>query len=360
MVNDILDISKIEAGKMDLFLDDFDLDKLINEVEITSRPLAAKNTNTFVIDRAEEPLGMVRLDATKVRQAVLNLISNAAKFTHNGEITLRLRRSKRIYGDLIEIAVADTGVGINPEALKGLFNKFTQANARIASKYGGTGLGLSLSQNLCRLMGGDITVTSTTGVGSCFTITLPAVAEERNVDLEVHEPTDEDDLVAMAQGENDARKERYAGLSHGPVADTKESKKRILIVDDDRSFLELAERLLLKEGFSAISTNLPRSARQLARTVRPDAILLDILMPDFDGWAVLDALQHDPVTATIPVVILSIIDEKKRAFDAGATAMVAKPVDRAELLRAVNDACDARKRARRNRTETKSPVHFAV
>jgi signal transduction histidine kinase/ActR/RegA family two-component response regulator len=360
MVNDILDISKIEAGKMDLFLDDFDLDKLINEVEITSRPLAAKNTNTFVIDRAEEPLGMVRLDATKVRQAVLNLISNAAKFTHNGEITLRLRRSKRIYGDLIEIAVADTGVGINPEALKGLFNKFTQANARIASKYGGTGLGLSLSQNLCRLMGGDITVTSTTGVGSCFTITLPAVAEERNVDLEVHGPTDEDDLVAMAQGENDARKERYAGLSHGPVADTKESKKRILIVDDDRSFLELAERLLLKEGFSAISTNLPRSARQLARTVRPDAILLDILMPDFDGWAVLDALQHDPVTATIPVVILSIIDEKKRAFDAGATAMVAKPVDRAELLRAVNDACDARKRARRNRTETKSPVHFAV
>jgi len=142
MVNDILDISKIEAGKMDLFLDDFDLDKLINEVEITSRPLAAKNTNAFVIDRGDAPLGMVRLDATKVRQAVLNLISNAAKFTHNGEITLRLRRNKRTYGDLIEIAVTDTGVGISAEALKALFNKFTQANARIASKYGGTGLGL--------------------------------------------------------------------------------------------------------------------------------------------------------------------------------------------------------------------------
>jgi signal transduction histidine kinase/ActR/RegA family two-component response regulator len=359
MVNDILDISKIEAGKMDLFLDDFDLDKLINEVEITSRPLAAKNTNTFVIDR-DEPLGMVRLDATKVRQAVLNLISNAAKFTHNGEITLRLRRNKGIYGDLIEIAVADTGVGINPEALKALFNKFTQANARIASKYGGTGLGLSLSQNLCRLMGGDITVTSAPGKGSCFTITLPAEAEESNIDLEANAPADEDDLVAIAQGENDARKDGYAGLSHGPVADSKESKKRILIVDDDRSFLELAERLLLKEGFSAISTNLPRSVRQLARTVRPDAILLDILMPDFDGWAVLDALQRDPVTATIPVLILSIIDEKKRALDAGATAIVAKPVDRAELLRAVNDACDSRKRARRNRTETQSAVHFAV
>ena len=219
MVNDILDISKIEAGKMDLFLDDFDLDKLINEVEITSRPLAAKNTNAFVIDRGNEPLGMVRLDATKVRQAALNLISNAAKFTHNGEITLRLRRNKRSFGDLIEIAVADTGVGISPEAQKALFNKFTQANARIASKYGGTGLGLSLSQNLCRLMGGEITVTSRPGVGSCFTITLPAVAEERDVDCDVNPAPDDDDLVSMAQSEIDARKEGYAGLSHGPVVE---------------------------------------------------------------------------------------------------------------------------------------------
>src|SRR5207247_2155451 len=119
---------------------------------------------------------------------------------------------------------------------------------------------------------------------------------------------------------------------------------------------ELAERLLQKEGFSAISTNLPRSVRQLARTVRPDAILLDILMPDFDGWAVLEALQRDPVTVTIPVVILSIIDEKKRALDAGAAGVVAKPVDRAELLRAVNDACDpGAAGARRNRASVAAP-----
>ena len=352
MVNDILDISKIEAGKMDLFLDDFDLDKLINEVEITSRPLAAKNTNAFVIDRGAEPLGLVRLDATKVRQAVLNLISNAAKFTHNGEITLRLRRNKRRFGDLIEIAVTDTGMGISKEAQKALFNKFTQANARIASKYGGTGLGLSLSQNLCRLMGGEITVASRLGEGSCFTITLPAVAEARDGE-EAATPTpvdDEDELVALAQGEVDARKDAYAGLSLGPVTESRGSKKRILIVDDDRSFLELAERLLLKEGFSAISTNLPRSVRQLARTVRPDAILLDILMPDFDGWAVLETLQRDAVTASIPVVILSITDEKKRALDAGAAGIVAKPVDRAELLKAVDKACNPRlTKARRNR-----------
>src|SRR6185436_8913792 len=155
------------------------------------------------------------------RQAVLNLISNAAKFTHNGMITLRLRRIERVHGDRIEIAVADTGMGIGSEAQKGLFNKFTQANARIASKYGGTGLGLSLSQNLCRLMGGEITVTSRPGVGSCFTITLPAVAEERDVDCDVNTAPDDDDLVSMAQSEIDARKEGYAGLSHGPVIDSK-------------------------------------------------------------------------------------------------------------------------------------------
>jgi CheY-like chemotaxis protein len=135
------------------------------------------------------------------------------------------------------------------------------------------------------------------------------------------------------------------------------NRKRILIVDDDRAFLELAERLLLKEGFSAISTNLPRSVRQLARTVKPDAILLDILMPDFDGWAVLEALQRDPVTASIPVVILSVVDEKKRALDAGASAIVAKPADRTELLRAVNEACSPRAaRARRNRAASMATV----
>ncbi len=346
MVNNILDISKIEAGKMDLFLEDFDLDKLLDEVEITSRPLAAKNTNLLVIDRGSAPLGMVHLDSTKLRQAVLNLISNAAKFTHNGEITLKIRRLHNGDSDWVQIAVIDTGVGISLDQQKALFSKFTQANAKIASKYGGTGLGLALSQNLCRVMGGDISVQSRLGHGSCFTIHLPAAAQ-----IDANDPAEDDALVADAEDDVRARAEGYAGLSENPLPS--KPKRRVLVVDDDRSFLELVERLLLKEGFSAMCSSYPRSVRQLARTAQPDAILLDILMPDFDGWAVLESLKHDPVTAKIPVVVLSIVDERKRALDAGAAAIVTKPVDRSELLRAIGEACEpATRKSRANRSAT--------
>ena len=316
MVNDILDISKIEAGKMDLFLEDIDLDRLINEVEINSRPLAAKNTNTFNIDRGDSSLGTGHLDATKLRQAVLNLVSNATKFTHNGEITLRARRETLADGDWIEISVKDTGVGISPDQIKQLFSKFTQANAKIASKYGGTGLGLSLSQNLCKLMGGDISVESALGKGSCFTIRLPAVARPRN--------------------EAEQQAEAMAAATTGPVAEVApyaEGRRRVLVVDDDKGVLELAERLLVKEGYTVVTTDQPVGALQLARTIKPDVVLLDVLMPECDGWAVLAALGSDKATAKTPVVIMSIMDERKRALDAGAAAVVAKPIDRTVLLR---------------------------
>jgi signal transduction histidine kinase/CheY-like chemotaxis protein len=343
MVNDILDISKIEAGKMDLFLEDIDLDKLVDEIEINSRPLAAKNTNTLVIDRGPARLGIARLDATKLRQAILNLVSNATKFTHNGQITLRLRRDPVPGGDRIEIAVIDTGVGISLDQQKALFSKFTQASAKIASKYGGTGLGLSLSRNLCRLMGGDITVESQPGKGSCFTIRLPAVASPKELEPEETDLTvDEDEFVLMAQDDINAHKRGYAGLS------ATEAKWRVLVVDDDQEFLELTERLLLKEGFNVLCTNDPSGVLQLARTVKPNVVLLDILMPELDGWQVLQALKRDPVTASVPVVILSITDEKKRAMDAGAHAILAKPVDRNALLNEVRAACNSSVSMRRD------------
>jgi signal transduction histidine kinase len=177
LVTDVLDLSKIEAGKMELVIHSFDLDKLLDEVAATCRSLMQPNGNELVIER-RPALGTVQGDQTKLRQIVMNLLGNAAKFTKRGRITLEAARQRSENGDWISIAVRDTGIGITREALAKLFQNFQQAEATTASRYGGTGLGLALSQRLCRLMGGEISVESEPGQGSCFTIRLPAVAAD--------------------------------------------------------------------------------------------------------------------------------------------------------------------------------------
>ncbi|MEX0344247.1 MAG: ATP-binding protein [Rhizobiaceae bacterium] len=327
MVNDILDISKIEAGKMELNLEDVDFDRLLDEVESTARPLAAKNTNEFIYKR-EESIGTFQADATKLRQAVFNLLSNSAKFTQNGKITLEAKREDRDGEQWISISITDTGVGISQDQQDSLFSNFSQANPAIAAKFGGTGLGLSLSQNLCHLMGGEISVESELGHGACFTIALPArTAVEAVVDSasEETEDTEYGDLLKDAVEDSKDRAKAFSGLSQS--APDGEKRERVLVVDDDTAFLELAERLLVKEGFSPISTDEPQMVLQIARTVKPTAILLDVLMPGLNGWDVLDTLKSDPATASIPVIILSVMDEPQLAESHGAVGCVAKPLD---------------------------------
>lgn len=349
MVNDILDISKIEAGKMALHVESVDLDKLVDEVEATARPLATKNTNSFVVERGKN-LGTMRADATKLRQAIFNLLSNAAKFTQNGQITLAVRRS----GEWVEIAVADTGIGISRDQQKALFSNFSQANSKIAAVYGGTGLGLSLSQNLCRLMGGQIEVESEVGKGSRFTIRLPVEASEAAQPEPVRAPAprpvavaDEAAMLAEAEADLEGRKTGFAGMN-GHIANA-DKRERLLVVDDDRTFLELAERLFIKEDYMPICTDAPQSALQIARTVKPSAIFLDILMPGFDGWDVLAALRADPVTADIPVFMISVLAERAKALAAGADGIVMKPLDAAKVKAAL-----AGLKATRGRSRTKT------
>lgn len=326
MVNDILDISKIEAGKMELNVEPIDLPELIGEIEATGRPLTAKNTNAFIVERAPD-LGIINADATKLRQTIFNLLGNAAKFTQNGEITLSARRERRGGADWVAIAVRDTGAGIAHEQQANLFSNFAQANPAISAKYGGTGLGLSLSQTLCRLMGGWISVESELGKGSCFTVHLPAGTEANagSAKAETH---------ADAAAETRARKTGAAGLSTGK--DTE--RKKILIVDDDVVFLELAERMLIKEGFSPVCTDAPESVLQIARTVMPTAILIDIQMPGLNGWDVLDTLRSDPVTTSIPVFMLSIYEERHKARENGASGLISKPLDINKLKSAMRAA----------------------
>ena len=324
MVNDILDISKIEAGKMELHLEIVDLNKLIDDVEATARPLATKNANSFVVERVDD-LGLLRADVTKLRQAIFNLLSNAAKFTQNGQITLSVKRS----GDWVEIAITDTGIGISEEQQQLLFTNFSQANPRISARYGGTGLGLSLSQNLCRLMGGRIDVVSELGQGSRFTIRLPTHYEPPAA-------RDENTGAAVSLARRDAasaRKGVPAGKQRPLGSDPK--LNRVLVVDDDRNFLELADRLFARMGYNAICIDAPQSALQIARTVRPTAIFLDILMPGFDGWDVLAALKADVLTADIPVFMMSILSERNKAQAAGADGIVMKPLDPARVKAAL-------------------------
>lgn len=333
MVNDILDISKIEAGKTELYVEDVDIDQLLNEIEMTARPLAAKNTNTFVIEKAGV-LGTARIDLTKSRQAIFNLLSNASKFCQNGKIEMRVSRQTLNGKEMLEFAVSDTGVGIGEEALATLFENFSQANAAVNAKFGGTGLGLSLSRNLCRLMGGDITASSVLGQGSTFTIRLPVSVPAEGQSLESAEENAKavDDTLVAAAADLRAFQEGDSGIAAEAVPG---SAKKVLVIDDDKEYLSLMDRMLRKEGFSPILTDQPASALQLARAVKPELILLDVLMPEIDGWEVVDDLKAAPETAAIPLIMVSVIDDPQSGTNNKADAFIPKPVDSKQLSKTI-------------------------
>ena len=346
MVNDILDISKIEAGKMELYLERMSLDRFVDEVEFTCRPMVAKNTNAFVVERGKN-LGTIDADATKLRQAVINLLSNAAKFTQNGKVTLCVTRETIEKADWIRITVQDTGVGMTADQQKNLFSNFQQANASIAAKYGGTGLGLSLSQNLCQLMGGKISVESTANAGSCFTIMLPALQSKGTVleRLNDRKPVTQAARPAtVAPGassvietgihdDDDMTADERSLVTPPTMAKSANAEKTVLVIDDDHSVLELAERLLTKEGYRTLMTDNPQTGLQMARTVRPDIIIVDIVLPGTNGWNILKDIRADRSCSECKIVMLSVMDERSAAYRAGADAFLGKPLDRDSLIK---------------------------
>jgi signal transduction histidine kinase/DNA-binding response OmpR family regulator len=306
LINDILDLSKIEAGKMELHLESFAVAPLVEDVVKTIQPLAQKNGNVLVV-KCPADIGTIRADQTRVRQALLNLMSNANKFTERGSVTVSVRRTAGDGGERIEMAVADTGIGMTPEQMGRLFEEFVQADASTTRKYGGTGLGLAISRRFCQMMGGDITVESEPGRGSTFTIRLPAE-------------------VLAAQPIPVARR---APASQAPVPSA--ISPDVLIVDDDPTVRSVTERFLVREGFSVVTADGGREGLRLARELHPTAITLDVIMPDLDGWTVLAALKGDPVLSDIPVILMTVLDEKNRGYSLGAADYMVKPVDRERL-----------------------------
>ncbi|UCE32332.1 MAG: response regulator [Burkholderiales bacterium] len=314
LISDILDLSRIEAGKMELHVEAVPLGPLIADVVATAQPLAEKNGSHIVLESSED-VGAIQADAMRLKQVLLNLISNACKFTERGTVTLRVSRAPDADGtECVQFAIRDTGIGMSPEQLSRLFQDFTQADQSTTRKYGGTGLGLAISRRLCRMMGGDIEVTSTVGEGSTFTVTMPVGG-------------------ALPQAESTT-----AGAQAGAVPEAESATtagSTILVVDDDPAVRELLEHHLTRSGYTVAVARNGVEAIARARELRPAAITLEVLMPDLDGWSVLGALKSDPQTASTPVILVSIIEEKKRGYALGAAEYLVKPADRSRLLEAL-------------------------
>jgi len=288
---------------MELYLESFDVPSLVHDIAAVIQPLAAKNSNRLDV-QCPDTVGTMRADLTKVRQALFNLLSNACKFTDQGTITLAVAREAIDGRETMVFSVTDTGIGMTPEQLAKLFEVFSQADAATTRKYGGTGLGLALSRRLCRMMGGDVTVESGAGRGSTFTIRLPAEVVEAH-----EEPTAAPTAPASASGVG-----------------------AVLVVDDEAAVRDLMQRFLAKEGFRVVTASGGDEGLRLARELRPDVITLDVMMPGMDGWAVLSALKADPAIADIPVVMLTIIDDKNLGYALGASDYLTKPIDRERLV----------------------------
>ena len=311
VINDILDLSKIEAGKTELYLESFGVAALVDEVAATARPLVDANRNRMVVEVADD-VGEMHADLTKVRQTLLNLLSNAAKFTNDGTVTLTARGE----GEQVVFTVADTGIGIDAEAIDRLFQPFSQAESSTTRRFGGTGLGLVISRRFCQMMGGDIAVSSVPGEGSTFTVVLPTVFGEA-------EP---------AAPPPPAPPPAPAVKPTGAAS--------VLVIEDDPDTRRLLEGVLAAEGYRILTVADGQDVLRFAREAHPDAITLDLELPSLAGWALLSDIKSDPDLGEVPVVVLLATGDglvgaapgmARAAAPLRATDYLTKPVDPGRL-----------------------------
>jgi signal transduction histidine kinase/CheY-like chemotaxis protein len=309
LINDVLDLSKIEAGKMGLHLETFDVAQVIDEMVTTLQPAAAKNANSIRV-HLEENVSVMRADITKVRQILFNLLSNACKFTDHGTIALNVDQIKVEGKNWIQFQVSDTGIGISAKQKENLFQEFAQADASIARKYGGTGLGLAITHRFVQLMKGKIGVESEAGQGATFTVQLPAHVVVETVESAPSEGTSN---ISAA------------------LPETKTNLDTILVIDDDPSVRDLMSRFLTKLDFRVVAAANGEEGFRLAKKLRPLLITLDVVMPECDGWTVLNRLKNDSDLAEIPVIMVTVVDNEARGLDLGASNYLIKPVQRDRL-----------------------------
>jgi PAS domain S-box-containing protein len=312
LINDVLDLSKIESGKLELVLETFDVPAMIRDVVTTIDPLAQKNSNRLMV-HCPDDAGTMCADLTKVRQSLFNLLSNACKFTEDGTVRLEVACEDRD-GRWLTFRVTDTGIGMTPEHLAKLFRPFSQVDPSATRRFGGTGLGLAITRHFCEAMGGNIEVESQPGAGSTFTIRLPAVVRE-------------------TKGEAKEARAEKAEARPAPASDGPHPRGDVVLVIEDNAIArEAFQRSLIQRGFRAEAAASGEEGLRLARELHPRAITLDLIMPDMDGWAVLAALKADPELADIPVILFTgMTEDRNEAFRLGASDFVTKPVDPDQL-----------------------------
>ena len=298
LINDILDLSKVESGKMELFIEEFDLEKVLNEVSATIIPLVEKNNNSLNLTINTETKS-ISADITKIRQILLNLLSNATKFTNEGEIDITVDDNPE-NTLLLDFKVSDSGIGMTPEQVDKVFKPFTQADEKTTRKFGGTGLGLTITKMFAEMMGGRIALSSIINEGTTFTVTIPKfVIDPKKVKDKI-----EDISLKTAKG-----------------------SFTVLVIDDDANAQELMKKFLIKENYNILQATSGPAGLDLAAKHLPDVITLDVMMPEMDGWEVLAALQNNETTKNIPVIMLTMANEPDIGYSLGATDYLTKPVN---------------------------------
>jgi signal transduction histidine kinase/CheY-like chemotaxis protein len=306
LINEILDLSKIEAGRMDVAVGDFEVGRLVDDAVATVRPLADKNGNRLEVN-IDPALDMGRSDAFKLTQCLLNLLSNASKFTSEGTITVTARKEPGGVEDWLSIEVSDTGIGMSDEQMQRLFQPFAQADTSTTRRYGGTGLGLVITRRMMQLLGGDVSVKSVLGQGAVFTLRAP---------LRFDADTTEEPSAEMMAAE----------AGNGPI---------VLVIDDEANARDIAVRSLSRLGFRVRCATSAAAGLRAARATTPTLVLLDINLPDRSGWSVFEEMNGDKELSRVPVIMHSIHDDRQRALSMGACEHFVKPADRDVLASAV-------------------------
>ena len=307
LISEILDISKIEAGQIEFYLETFALEPLIEEVVATIRPLSQKNNNELLVNYPED-IGHIYSDLTRVRQSLYNLLSNACKFTEKGKITLSVQPYVMNQKKWVSFAVEDTGIGMKPEQITKLFQPFTQADSSTTRQYGGTGLGLAITKKFCEMLGGDVTIKSFFGEGSTFTIHLPLEGKDSLDQLPIPELSN----------------------SNVSLEKTHQSMK-ILLIDDDPMIHDLIKHYLSPQGYSIISSKNGIEGIEVAKEIHPDVIVLDVMMPEMDGWEAIGKLKKDSELAKIPVIMMTMVDHRNFGTRLGASDYLLKPINLKQL-----------------------------